>query len=181
MLKVNLEKIWDTVKIEASFTQNKNEILSIIGPSGCGKTTLLNIISGIIVGDNGEVIINDEIIFSTEKNINKPLNKREIGYIQQKDTLFPHLNVEKNILYGRRKKQYSIDINDILKVLKIEDILYKKPKELSGGQKQRVAIARALALEPKLLLMDEPFSALDNVMRNKLKDVVKDIRDKFNI
>lgn len=181
MIKVDIRKSLSNIEVHGNFTLNKGEILSIIGSSGCGKTTLLNMISGIINGDEGMVSIGDHIIFDSNKNINVELNKRNIGYIQQKHNLFPHLNVEKNILYGSKKNKSSMDLNNIIDILYIKDVLHKNIKELSGGQKQRVSIARTLLTNPKLLLMDEPFSALDNVIREKLREMVLQINQEFNL
>lgn len=181
MIKVDVRKRWKNIQVHGDFTLNKGEILSIIGASGCGKTTLLNMISGVINGDEGVVIIEDHIIFDSNKNINVELNKRNIGYIQQKHNLFPHLNVEQNILYGSKKNKSSMDLNAIIEILHIKDDLHKNIKELSGGQRQRVSIARTLLTNPKLLLMDEPFSALDNVIREKLREMLLQINEEFNL
>lgn len=154
-----------------TFTVDKGEFISIIGPSGCGKSTLLNIISGILKPSSGKVIYNDS---SVKNNLDK------MGYMFQKDYLFPWLTVRENVMLGLKiKKVYNkqnIEFADfLLKCYGLDIFKNHKPTQLSGGMRQRVALIRTLALKPEILLLDEPFSALDYQSRLKVTDDVYEI------
>ncbi|MCF0149009.1 MAG: ABC transporter ATP-binding protein [Clostridium sp.] len=154
-----------------NFSIEKGEFVSIIGPSGCGKSTLLNIISGLLKPSEGEIIYNDKIV----KN---RLDK--MGYMFQKDYLFPWLSVKNNIMLGLKVKKINTKenierVDKLLENYQLDRFKNHKPTELSGGMKQRVALIRTLALNPDVLLLDEPFSALDYQTRLKVCDDVKGI------
>lgn len=150
----------------------KNEVLVIKGPSGSGKTTILNCICGISEPDNGYIFINSSKVFSSADKINIPIKDRNIGYVFQDYVLFPHMTVASNLLFGIKSRgikdmsycEYLMDI------MKIKHLCKRYPSQISGGEKQRVAFARALSSKPELLLLDEPFSALDNETKQKLYD-----------
>ena len=142
-----------------NFEVEKNKIGHVTGQSGVGKSTLLNIISGLIKPDSGSVK-NGEVLFNDTKLFLKP-EKRNIGYVFQDFALFPHINAKNNIKYAAHKDFEGL-YNDILESLSLNDHINKMPHELSGGQKQRVSIARALLMRPSLILLDEPFSNLDD-------------------
>ena len=159
------------------FSVEKGEFISIIGPSGCGKSTLLNIISGLLKPSGGEIIYND-------KNIENRLDK--MGYMFQKDYLFEWLSVRNNVLLGLKIKNLDSTENieradKLLESYQLSKFKNHKPTELSGGMRQRVALIRTLALNPEVLLLDEPFSALDYQTRLKICDDVKGIIKKENI
>lgn len=153
----------------------------ILGESGSGKSTLLRLINGLLIPQKGFVKIENEIL-TVENLIQKRL---EMGYVLQGNSLFPHLTVLQNMAYCLKllKKSDAFCKEKILELLPLvglkEDLLNKFPHEISGGQKQRVGIIRAIAHDPKIVLMDEPFSALDNETRNKLQSLVKDIHQKL--
>lgn len=154
-----------------SFSIEKGEFVSIIGPSGCGKSTLLNIISGLLKPSNGKIIYND-------KDIKNRLDK--MGYMFQKDYLFGWLSVRNNVMLGLKIKGLDTDENieradRLLENYQLDRFKNHKPAELSGGMRQRVALIRTLALNPDVLLLDEPFSALDYQTRLKVCDDVKGI------
>lgn len=162
----------------------KGEFITVIGTSGSGKTTLLKMINGLIMPDEGEVLVNDENI------INKDLInlRRNIGYSIQGSILFPHMTVEENISYvpnllnKRDKKKTKNAIKKWMDIIGLDETMIDRyPSELSGGQQQRVGIARALAASPDILLMDEPFGAVDKITKSNLQDEILRIHKKTNI
>ena len=154
----------------------KNELLAILGSSGAGKSTLLRLIAGFEKPTEGKILLDDQEI-SNSSNVLVP-EKRQIGIVPQDGALFPHLTVYENIAFGIQKSKDKSDrVAQLLKLIELEDYASRKPQELSGGQAQRVALARALAPKPKLVLLDEPFSALDAELRERLRlDVRRIIR-----
>lgn len=161
MLTVAIKKKLTHFELEAKFTVEKDQILVLFGPSGSGKTTILNCIAGIAKADQGIIKLNDSALFDGPK-VNIPIQQRKIGYLFQDYALFPHLTVWNNIAYGMKSKDFTLGLMSELQIDHLKD---QYPHEISGGEKQRVAIARALATEPALLLLDEPFSALDDETR----------------
>ena len=153
---------------------NDGEIVSILGPSGCGKTTLLRVIAGLERQSKGTIKINEQII-SNEKFMIPP-EKRSIGLVVQDKALFPHLNVINNVIFGiqKNKEKYNLAKN-YLDIFKVEELAEKYPHEISGGEQQRVALARAMAPHPNILLLDEPFSALDQGLKSELHHETKKI------
>ncbi|GKV66474.1 MULTISPECIES: ABC transporter ATP-binding protein [unclassified Sporosarcina] len=154
------------------------EIVSLLGPSGSGKTTLLNIILGLTKMDQGK------IIFNGMDMSNVPMKKRGFNIVFQDYALFPHLNARDNIIYGLRNKRESVTENELqeyIDFLGLKPHLYKKISELSGGQKQRVALARTLVTKPKILLLDEPLSALDGVIKESIKERIQSIAKEFDL
>lgn len=178
MLKVNLYKKYDKRNIEVNFKLCKGEVLVIMGENGTGKSTILNMISGIIEPDDGEIKYCDEIIFSKNKEINKKTNLRKIGYITQENILFSHLSIYENIVIGLENFQNNFELSKYIDEYKLKDLLNKYPNEISGGQRQRVSIVRSLIRKPNIILMDEAFSAIDEktkiCLRNKTKKLVKE-------
>jgi molybdate transport system ATP-binding protein len=141
-------------------------VTALVGPSGSGKTTILHLIAGLLRPESGEILLSEKTLFSSRAQINLPPEKRGVGYVFQDYQLFPHLTVEKNLRYGQRRADASgVDLKKIVRILELSDLLRRLPVSLSGGQKQRVAVGRALLRNPKLLLLDEPLSALDRSLR----------------
>ena len=161
-----------------NFKIAQNEICLLRGSSGCGKSTLFNVISGLKKPDNGTIILND-IILSNEDIFVKP-EKRNIGYVFQDFALFPHIDAEKNIRYAKSNNVNTL-FDDVISNLKLLSHLKKMPHELSGGQQQRVALARAILMQPNLLLLDEPFSNLDQSSVNSAQNLILNVIDRFNI
>lgn len=156
----------------------KGEIVSILGPSGCGKTTLLNLILGLTQVSEGR------IIFDGEDITQMPMEKRGFNIVFQDYALFPNLNVYENIVYGLKNKpniSTTKEVQDLINLLGLGKHLTKKIEELSGGQKQRTALARTLVMKPKILLLDEPLSALDGVIKESIKQKIKEIASDFKL
>lgn len=181
MLKLeHIRKSYDGVTIlkDISLEIGDGEIVSILGPSGCGKTTLLNLILGITECDSGKIIFDGEDLTSV------PMEKRGFNIVFQDYALFPNYNVYKNITYGLRNKpdiSTQQEVDDLIHLLGLEEHLEKRIDQLSGGQKQRVALARTMVMKPKILLMDEPLSALDGVIKESIKERIKTIAKEFHL
>ena len=181
MLKLqNIKKSFDGKEVlkDISIEVGDGEIVSILGPSGCGKTTLLNIILGLTNPDSGEINFNGEDITKV------PMEKRGFNIVFQDYALFPNLNAYQNITYGLKNKpgiSTQEEIDDFINLLGLKEHLNKKIEQLSGGQKQRVALARTLVMKPKILLLDEPLSALDGVIKEYIKERIKTIAKEFNL
>ena len=156
------------------------EIISILGSSGCGKTTLLRIIAGLEKQTKGTLKINDTIV--SDSNYSIPPEKRNIGLVVQDRALFPHLNIYENVNFGIRNLSSDIDTpREYLKLFKVEKLSKKYPHEISGGEQQRVALARSMAPNPNILLLDEPFNALDDQLKLELHNETKRIFKERNL
>ena len=152
--------------------------ITLLGPSGCGKTTTLRMIAGLETPTSGQIIIDGVTVFDAEKGINVPPDKRDVGFLFQNYALWPHMTVYKNIAFGLENLKWPKDkiaerVEELLKMLKIEQFGSRYPSELSGGQQQRVAIARTLAPRPRVLFMDEPLSNLDAKLRGGMRTELK--------
>ncbi len=159
--------------------------VTLLGPSGCGKTTTLRMISGLESPTEGEIYIDDVLVFSSEKGIDLPPAKRDVGFLFQNYALWPHMTVSQNISFGLENLKWSkSDITnrvlELTELLKIDDFLGRYPAELSGGQQQRVAIARTLAPRPKVFFMDEPLSNLDAKLRMEMRTELKRLHRETN-
>lgn len=178
----NISKIFEKgrgVK-NISFQLEKGELVSFLGPSGCGKTTLLNIIGGFVKNDSGSIYLEDKDITEC------PPEKREIVTVFQNYALFPHMNVVENVKYGLKYRGYNKEeqiklAKEYLKIVGLEGYEKNSVGELSGGQQQRVALARALVLQPKILLLDEPFSNLDAKLKIAMRKEIKELQKRLGI
>ena len=176
----NIKKSFDgkTILNDISLDVQDGEIISILGPSGSGKTTLLNLILGITEVDGGKLIYNGEDM------TNVPMEQRGFNIVFQDYALFPNLNVYKNITYGLRNNpsiSTKQEVEDLIDLLGLREHLDKKIEQLSGGQKQRVALARTMVMKPKILLLDEPLSALDGVIKESIKAKIKQIARDYHL
>jgi len=162
-----------------------SEIVAVLGPSGAGKTTLLHCLAGLRKPEKGEIVLNERLLFSSTKRVNLPPRQRQMGYVFQSYALFPHLTVQKNVLYGvavnRKARKSHLEAGEVLRLLKIEHLAGRYPGQISGGEKQRVALARALLTAPQALLLDEPLSALDRETRTKLRSGLKLLHQRWKI
>lgn len=183
MLKINIEKTIDKFKLKIKFDFKKG-VLGIIGESGSGKSMLLKCLSGIETINKGYIELDDKILYDSEKVIDTKIQNRNIGFVFQNYAIFPHLNVYENIEYGIKNinnNERKIKIDSIIKKMKLVGFEKHYSNQLSGGQLQRVALARTLVKEPKLLLLDEPFSALDSHIKERLEnELLKLIKENFD-
>jgi len=184
MLKANFTKKLPTFELEVDICLTDG-ILVLVGPSGAGKTTILQCVAGLQTPSWGEINIHGKTVFSSEHKANIPIRNRRIGYVFQDYALFPHMTVEKNVLYGKPKKgstpAKALTDSNVLALLKIEHLRNRYPNQISGGEKQRVALARALMTEPELLLLDEPLSALDQDTRSTLQQELLKLQAQWQI
>lgn len=185
VLELNIKKRLQRFELKIELHLGR-EVLAVFGENGSGKSTTLKSIAGLVTPDEGYIRIGDTLVFHSELGINLPPQKRNVGFVFQELALFPHLNVYENIAYGLRARGYSRakieeEVEGIMQLLGIAELGSHMPKELSGGQKQRVALARALVIKPKLLLMDEPFSALDRRTRRRVREEVSGILKTLSI
>ena len=181
MLKLeNVKKAYDGVTIleHINLEIEDGEIVSILGPSGCGKTTLLNLILGITEIDAGKLYFNGEDITEV------PMEKRGFNIVFQDYALFPNLNVYQNITYGLKNRpsiSTKKEVDELIGLLGLQEHLKKRIDQLSGGQKQRVALARTMVMKPRILLLDEPLSALDGVIKESIKDRIRAIAQEYHL
>ena len=182
-LSVEVVKQVNGFKLEVDW-RLENELAVLFGYSGAGKSLTLQLIAGLMDPDTGRITANGDVLFDSQKFINVPPQRRSLGYVFQDLALFPHMTVRQNIAYGgtglnRAARQERV--GEMLEVFHLEALADKPPAEISGGQKQRVALARALIRRPRALLLDEPFSALDNPLRREMRQVLKQIHAEFTI
>jgi molybdate transport system ATP-binding protein len=159
----------------------EREFVTLYGPSGAGKTSVLKMIAGLLVPDDGHIVVDHSIWFDKSKKINVRPQLRNIGMVFQDYSLFPNMSVRENLEFALEKGQPKNIIDDLLQLTELGQLYNKKPAVLSGGQKQRAALARALVRRPKLLLLDEPLSALDSEMQSKLQDYLLQIHEEFKL
>lgn len=157
-------------------------VTALVGPSGCGKTTTLRLIAGLLAPDSGRIQLGDQLLFESTKGVNVPPEKRALGLVFQDYQLFPHLTVEQNLRYGLvRNPECSIDFAHLVEILELSPLLATWPHSLSGGEKQRTAIGRAILRGPKLLLLDEPLSALDPDLRESISGYLDRVLGEYHI
>jgi len=163
--------------LDAAFSAG-DEILVLFGPSGAGKSVTLQSIAGVLRPDAGRIAANGRILFDSAARIDLPPQRRQVGYVPQNYGLFPHLTVEENVAYGLRAVRQGRQerVREMLELMHLDGLASRRPRELSGGQQQRVALARALAFRPDILLLDEPFAALDSAIRADLRDELIDLQ-----
>jgi molybdate transport system ATP-binding protein len=183
MLEVCVSKRRGAFVLQASFAAPVPGITALFGRSGSGKTTLVNIISGLLRPEQGQVRLGTEVLTDVQANVHVPPERRRIGYVFQDPRLFPHLTVGGNLRYGARRTRSPLVIgfDDVVSLLGLAELLARKPRQLSGGERQRVSLGRALLSQPRLLLLDEPLASVDAERREEVLPYLEALRDRLSI
>jgi molybdate transport system ATP-binding protein len=158
--------------LDLAFECEQGRLLAVYGPSGAGKTTLLRILAGLTDVLTGHIEVDGDTWLDSARKVNLPTRHRPIGFVFQDFALFPNLTVRQQLEFALPKKSDKARVDELLSLMELDELQHQRPSHLSGGQQQRVAIARAIARRPRLLLLDEPLSALDDDMRNKLQEYI---------
>ncbi len=186
MLDISVSRQLRDFRLSLDLTVKPGEYLILTGDNGAGKSTLLNIVAGLMTPDQGYILLNGTSLFDAGKHINIPPEERRIGYIFQNAAIFPHLTVTENIAYGLKamgmgKPLREKKVAGLIDQLQLNHLRNYKADQLSGGQKQLVALGRAIAIDPVLLLLDEPYRALDSTMYAVVKECIHDVVKSMNI
>lgn len=183
MIELRISKVLELFSLQVDIKLSDGSSLALVGPSGCGKSMTLRMIAGLEQPDEGYIKVGDTIFYDSNERIFVPANKRHMGFLFQNYALFPHLTVEQNIAFGlnhRPRLERQEIVHSIIERLKIKGLEKRYPEYISGGQQQRVALARTLVTDPELLLLDEPFSALDSQVKKKMEKEVIDVKNAFS-
>jgi len=184
LLKVKIQKKFENFILDKEWEVEKGEVISLFGPSGSGKSISIQSIAGLIDPDGGYIEIDEKLVFHKQKKIYVPPRDRGVGYVPQNYGLFPHMKISENIMFAMREKDKNAKEQRIIELLSrvgLKNKINNYPQQLSGGKKQRIAIIRALANNPKVLLLDEPFSAVDMTVRKMLRKEIKQFFTQWNI
>ncbi|GJM29858.1 MAG: GTPase [Cyclobacteriaceae bacterium] len=185
MIDIQISKSLDgpngPMKLSINRQIESEQIVTIYGDSGAGKTSLLRVMAGLMTPDEGSIRVDNKVWLNTASSINLKPGSRSIGMVSQDFALFPNMTVRKNLEYALPKNQHGNAIDDLIRITELERLENRKPASLSGGQQQRVALARALVTRPRILLLDEPLSALDQSMRVKLQNHILDLQREFKL
>ena len=185
MIVLNLHKTLQsaqgTMSLQLEMTVQKGQFVTLFGESGAGKTSTLRMLSGLMDPDKGHITVNGTTWFDKDRKINLRPRQRHIGYVFQDYALFPNMTVRQNLEFALDKNQPRTIVDDLVDTVELRELQHRKPDTLSGGQKQRVALARALVRQPEILLLDEPLSALDSAMRQKLQQYILEVHRKYEL
>ena len=182
-LEVTIAKRFEGFTLHADFAAG-NTAAAILGASGCGKSMTLRCIAGVVKPDSGRIVLDGRVLFDSEKGIDLPPQQRNVGLLFQNYALFPNMTVEQNILCALKKEKdpaaRKAACGSALRAMRLEELAHRLPSELSGGQQQRAALARILAGRPRILMLDEPFSALDSYLREEVEGEVGSLLSNFD-
>ena len=185
MINIQISKLLDgpngTMQLQIDQRIEHGHLVTLYGKSGAGKTSLLRVLAGLMTPESGLIQVHDEVWFDSKKGINEKPGNRSIGMVFQSFALFPNMTVRENLIYSLKHGSNKGLVDELIEVIELNGLSDRKPATLSGGQQQRVALARALVARPKILLLDEPLSALDQVMRIKLQDYILEIHRRFEL
>jgi molybdate transport system ATP-binding protein len=183
VIALEVEKQLGLFSILARF-ETSGRVTALFGPSGSGKTSIVNMIAGLVAPDRGRILCNGRLLFDSQGKVNVPPHRRRVGYVFQDGRLFPHLNVRRNLDYGRRMGGLARDHRQwdrVIAMLELRYLLDRRPGTLSGGERQRVAIGRALLMRPQLLLLDEPLASLDAARKREIMPYLERLRDETGV
>lgn len=185
MIEISVQKILKSstgeMKLDLKIQFEEGKLITVYGKSGAGKSTLLMLLAGLMNPENGYISMGKNVWTDTTKNIFLPPQKRNIGFVFQEYALFPNMTVRENLCFGLAKGQSMAIVDKLVDIIDLGQLQNRKPNTLSGGQKQRVALARALVSQPRMLLLDEPLSALDHEMRVKLQSYILEVHREFGL
>jgi molybdate transport system ATP-binding protein len=179
VIELDIQLTQGTFRLDVTATFD-GKATAIFGPSGAGKTTTLDAIAGLRKPDRGAIRIDGRTLFSSEQRLDVPAHQRRVGYVPQDVALFPHMNVRRNLLYGRHPGT-SPPLERVVSMLEIESLVDREVRALSGGERQRVALGRALMSGPSLLLLDEPLAAVDVPLRRRILPYLERVRDELHL
>jgi molybdate transport system ATP-binding protein len=184
------KRLWSgrrVFNLEVAFASDQ-DVVVLFGPSGAGKSLTLQAIAGLITPDAGRIVAGERVLFDAEGHIRVPARHRDVGYVFQDYALFPHLTVAQNVAFGLKQgwpwylpRGDRLRLEEVLDIFELTPLRHSPPRDLSGGQRQRVALARALIRRPSLLLLDEPFSALDALLRAKMRQELLKVQARFQV
>jgi len=184
------KRLWSGRRIfslEVAFASDQ-DVVVLFGPSGAGKSLTLQAIAGLTTPAEGRIVVEERVLFDSSRNLTIPARQRDIGYVFQDYALFPHLTVAHNVAFGLRRgwpwylpRGDRLRLEEVLEIFELSSLRDSLPRDLSGGQRQRVALARALIRRPSLLLLDEPFSALDALLRARMRRELLKVQERFNL
>ncbi|WP_456403726.1 ABC transporter ATP-binding protein [Hydrogenimonas sp.] len=180
-LRKELHTVHGPVELAVDFRLESKSFAAVFGESGAGKTTLLRMIAGLERPDGGRIVVDSEVWFDAGEGIDRPPAKRRVGFVFQDYALFPNMTVKQNLAFALEKGDDPAIVEELLEIVDLAPLADRRPAHLSGGQRQRVALARALVRCPKLLLLDEPLSALDHTMRLRLQDELAALHERFGV
>lgn len=178
------KKLWSSsgdMALNVALSLPRGTFTTLYGPSGAGKTSLFRILAGLLSPEEGRIRVDEITWLDTSRGINVPTQKRKIGFLFQDYALFPNMTVRENLLYALYKNQDKKVVEDLIEIIELGGLQHRMPDTLSGGQKQRVALARSLVRKPRILLLDEPLSALDHAMRQKLQQHVLEVHREYQL
>lgn len=181
VLQKKLNSAEGEMQLNVNIKIEDGKLVGIYGSSGAGKTSILRMLAGFMKPDNGFIKMNNVDWYNSEKHINMAAQKRKIGFVFQDYALFPNMNVRENIAFALSKSEPQNGVDELLEVTGLSNLSTRKIQTLSGGQQQRVALARAIARKPSLLLLDEPLSATDNIMRSQLQNALLQIHQQYKL
>ncbi|HEY4209094.1 MAG TPA: ATP-binding cassette domain-containing protein [Puia sp.] len=168
-------------QMDVAFEVDKGQLLTLYGPSGAGKTTILRILAGLTSISAGHIVVDEETWYDSQRRVDVPTQRRSIGFVFQDFGLFPHWSVYDNLKYAMPKGEDPRLMHELIELMELGPLRDARPVFLSGGQQQRVALARAIVRKPRLLLLDEPLSALDDDMRHRLQDYIERVRKHYEL
>lgn len=186
-LQTTLHARGRSFRLDATFA-SQDEFVVLFGPSGAGKTVTLEVMAGLRRPDSGRIVVGDRVLFDDHAGIDLPVRERRVGYVFQDYALFPHLCVSDNIGFGLRRAWHwratqavRQRVDEMLELFELATVAHSYPRQLSGGQRQRVALARALVKQPDVLLLDEPFAALNPLLRARMRSELLDVQRRFSV